>query len=107
MISRIHDGPPACSKLGARLDCVLINVSSVDNCRNGVHAKITSDRVTSRRLHAGHYNLRRFQNPSQDDSNYAALIILTRGDHSQHRRDASRYIHDEQSSPVDFEMVPR
>lgn len=47
MISRIYDRPPACSKLGARLDCVLINVSSVDNCRNGVHAKITSDRVTS------------------------------------------------------------
>lgn len=43
----IYDGPAACSKLGARLDCVLINVSSVDNCRNGVHAKITSDRVTS------------------------------------------------------------
>lgn len=46
-LENIYDGPPACSKFGARLDCVLINVSSVDNCRNGVHAKITSVRVTS------------------------------------------------------------
>jgi len=46
-LKNIYDGPPTYSKLGARLDCVLINVSSVDNCRNGVHAKITSDRVTS------------------------------------------------------------
>lgn len=35
-LENIYDGPSACSQLGARLDCVLINVSSVDNCRNGV-----------------------------------------------------------------------
>lgn len=86
MISRIYGGPPTCSKLGARLDCVLINVSSVDNCRNGVHAKITSDRVASRRS----FNLIRFQNRRFEFSNYVLSIILTRGDHSPFDDDSSQ-----------------
>jgi len=83
-LGNTHDGPPAYSKLGARLDCVLINVSSVDNCRNGVHAKITSDRVTSGDHYTRVITISSVFRIVASSNSRITLIILSRANLSRH-----------------------